>query len=84
MTLYEKTEKILGEIHRLEKNPTDDRRLPQNTWYLSDDEIVCMDRRVGENRCPYDADGLVVWARASGYIEACESTFNIFKTFNFS
>ena len=84
MTLYEKTEKILGEIHRLEKNPTDDSRLPQNTWYLSDDEIVCMDRRVGENRCPYDADGLVVWARASGYIEACESTFNIFKTVNFS
>lgn len=84
MTLREKIEKMLSEIHELEEKRPEDRRLPQNTWYLNDSDIVCMDRRVGENRCPYDADGLVVWARSSGYIEACESTFNIFKTVNFS
>lgn len=84
MTLREKIEKLLSEIAELESSHSPDRKLPQNTYYLNDSDIVCMDRRVGESRYPYDADGLVVWARSSGYIEACESTFSIFKTVNFS
>ena len=84
MTLREKTEKILSEINALKASDCPDKKLPQNTYYLNDSDIVCMDRRVGESRYPYDADGLVVWARSSGYIEACESTFSIFKTVNFS
>ena len=47
MTLREKIEKMLSEIHELEEKRPEDRRLPQNTWYLNDSDIVCMDRRVG-------------------------------------
>lgn len=84
MTLRQKIETILSQIEELEANPAPDKKLPQNTYYLNDREIVCYPRENGESRYPYDADGLVVWARSSGYIEACESTFNIFQTIHFS
>lgn len=79
MTPIKATEQILNEIKRVisENNPQN--RLPQNTYYLSNDGIVCADRAFGKSRYPYDADGLVVWANSNGIIEACESTFHIFK-----
>lgn len=84
MTLRQKIESILSQIRELEEHPSPDRKLPQNTYYLGERDIVCYPRENGESRYPYDADGLVVWARSSGYIEACESTFNIFQTVHFS
>lgn len=84
MTLREKIVSILSQIQELEARPAPDKKLPQNTFYLGERDIVCYPRENGESRYPYDADGLVVWARSSGYIEACESTFNIFQTVHFS
>ena len=84
MTLRQKIESILSQIQELEAHPSPDKKLPQNTFYLGERDIVCYPRENGESRYPYDADGLVVWARSSGYIEACESTFNIFQTVHFS
>ena len=57
--------------------------LPGNACFLGDDEIMCLDRERGESRYPYSEDGLVLWARSTGYIDACESVFTIFKTANF-
>lgn len=59
------------------QNP--DNKLPQNAYYLNDREIVCFEREKGFSRFPYDSDGLVVWAKSTGHIEASESTFNIFN-----
>ncbi|MDD6095725.1 MAG: hypothetical protein PUC29_08295 [Clostridia bacterium] len=84
MTLREKIEKLLSEIEELNTSPADDKRLPQNTFYLNENDILCCEREVGESRYPYDADGLVVWAHSSGYIDACESTFSIFKTAHYA
>ena len=81
--LKSKIEKILKDIKELEKNPSQDNKLPQNTYYLNDEDILCYPRETGESRFPYDSDGLVVWARQTGYIDACESLFTIFKTANF-
>lgn len=75
---------ILSQIEELQQNPSADYTLPQNSFYLKDGKIVCFEREGGESRHPYDSDGLVVWARSSGYIEACESTFSIFKPVHFS
>ena len=75
---------ILAQIEELKQNPSADSALPQNSFYLKDGKVVCFERENGESRHPYDADGLVVWARSSGYIEACESTFSIFKPVHFS
>ena len=84
MTLREKTEELLSQIEELNMNPTADKKLPQNTFYLNENDILCCERDVGESRYPYDADGLVVWAHSSGYIDACESTFSVFKTAHFA
>ncbi|MBQ7835832.1 MAG: hypothetical protein IJ389_01105 [Clostridia bacterium] len=75
---------ILSQIEDLKANAGAENILPQNSFYLADGKIVCFEREVGESRHPYDCDGLVVWARSSGNIEACESLFSIFKPNHFS
>ncbi len=75
---------ILSQIKELKANMNAENTLPQNSFYLSDGKVVCFERENGESRHPYDADGLVVWARSSGHIEACESLFSIFKPVHFS
>lgn len=84
MTLYEKIKELLRQIEELKSNPDPDKKLPQNSYYLNENDILCCEREKGESRYPYDSDGLVVWAKSSGYIDACESTFAIFKTVNFA
>lgn len=65
-----------------EFNATADNSLPQNTFYLNEKDILCCERENGVSRFPYDANGLVVWARSSGHIDAYESTFTIFRELN--
>lgn len=79
MTPIHTTEELLKEIHTVIGENDPQKRLPQNTYYLENDRVVCGKRSQGESRYPYDSDGLVVWARSSGIIEACESTFHIFR-----
>ncbi len=59
-----------------------DNSLPQNTFYLNEKDILCCEREYGVSRFAYDANGLVVWARSSGHIDAYESTFTIFRELN--
>ncbi len=61
---------------------TDDNSMPQNTFYLNENQILCLERDYGVSRFAYDANGLVVWARSSGHIDAYESTFTIFRELN--
>ncbi len=72
---------LLAQIKQAEKEGSG--KLPQNSFYLDYDKVVCCKREIGESRFPYDTDGLVVWLRSTGFIDALESTFNIFKTANF-
>ena len=57
--------------------------LPGNACFLGKDEVLCLDREHGVGRYPYMEDGLVVWLRSNGYIDACESAFTIFRQSNF-
>lgn len=79
MNLKEKILSISNSVRQLDRDNSDI-RLPQNVYYLNENDIVCFEREHGEARYPYDQDGLVVWARSSGHIEAQESMFGIFKT----
>ncbi len=72
---------LLAQIKQAEKEGSG--KLPQNSFYLDYDKVVCCKREIGESRYPYDSQGLVVWLRSTGFIDALESTFNIFKTANF-
>lgn len=75
---------ILKQIKEAELNPKDECKLPQNAYYLDDDKILCKDRDFGVSRFPYTSDGLILWAYSNGIIEACESTFHIFKPLHYS
>ena len=57
--------------------------LPGNSCFMDGDRVLCLDRERGESRYPYIEDGLVVWLRSSGYIDACESVFTVFRQSNF-
>lgn len=74
---------LLEKIKNVEKSPESADALPRNTFYLDTDKVLCCRRDEGESRFPYDSDGLVVWLRSTGFIDACESTFTIFRTANF-
>lgn len=58
-------------------------KIPGNAYYMDGDRVLCCERTLGESRFPYSEDGLVVWLRSTGFIDACESTFTIFRTANF-
>lgn len=72
---------LLDRVKTAEKEKTG--KLPGNSYFLGDDRILCLERERGESRYPYDTDGLVVWLHSNGWIDACESTFTIFRTSNF-
>jgi len=74
-----KIENLLLLIKESENNTQKDCILPQNAYYLNENEILCKERKFGVSRYPYDSDGLILWAYSNGIIEACESTFNVFK-----
>ncbi len=80
MSLENQVKELMRQIAAFQ--PAADNSLPQNTFYLNEDQILCCDREYGVSRFPYDADGLVVWAKSSGKIEAYESTFTIFRELN--
>lgn len=71
-------EELFDQIHKIENNNLNDVvSLPENTFILKDDKIVCFDRKYGESRFPYGYDGFYLWAHSSGYIYAHESTFYV-------
>ena len=74
---------LLEKIKKVENDPAGADTLPRNTFYLDTDKVLCCRRDEGESRFPYDSDGLVVWLHSTGFIDACESTFTIFRTANF-
>ena len=69
---------LLAKIKEAEKSG--EGRLPQNSFYLDYDKVVCCKREGGDSRYPYDCDGLMVWLHSTGFIDAIESTFNIFRS----
>lgn len=78
--MREKVQKILADIESLKERNEADCRLPENVFYLNDEDILCLERKDGESRYPYEMDGLNLWAHSNGHINACESNLVIFRT----
>lgn len=72
---------VLEQVRKAEREKGG--KLPGNSYFFGDDSVLCLEREKGESRYPYDSDGLVVWLHSNGWIDACESTFTIFRTANF-
>jgi len=80
MSLENQVRELMQQINDFKA--TADNSLPQNAFYLNENQILCCEREYGESRFAYDANGLVVWARSSGRIDAYDSTFTIFRELN--
>ncbi|MBR5515598.1 MAG: hypothetical protein IKU52_05295 [Clostridia bacterium] len=76
----------LNEIVKMVKNhvPTKENSLPDNSYFLPDSSVLCYPRKYGESRYPYYNDGLVMFARSSGYIDINEGMFHVFRTANYN
>ncbi len=53
--------------------------LPNNSYFLNFDSVVCFPNSYGDSRYPYDRDGLVLFAHSDGYIDCVEAQNNIFR-----
>ena len=79
MVFRERIEELRQKVHQVQSCPDANmqNRLPENCWFLSDDEIVCFERQFGDSRYPYAQDGLILWAYASGGLQIAEGTFHV-------
>ncbi len=66
---------LFGEIKKLQKGNDKSHYLLENTYFLADGRVLCLDRENGVSRFPYGTDGFTLWAYSSGYISINESTF---------
>ncbi len=78
--MKERIFEILSDIKNLKNKNESECRLPENTFYLNDSDILCLERENGEARYPYETDGLNLWAHSNGHINACESNMVILRT----
>ena len=78
--MKEKILELLKKIKDVTSENSADRRLPQNVYFLDEDNVLCCGRAVGDSRYPYDEDGMTLWSHSSGYMDACESRLTLFKT----
>ncbi|MBR5157858.1 MAG: hypothetical protein IKW59_08845 [Clostridia bacterium] len=82
--MKEKILALLKEIELLKNNISADNKLPADTYYLNDENILCMGENNANIRYPYEMDGMNLWAYSNGHIDACESKFVIFRTAYFN
>lgn len=68
---------IVTQVRRFKSEKNERGKLPSNCYFLTEDDVVCFPRPVGDARRPYSCDGLVLWAYSSGNIRIEESTFNV-------
>lgn len=78
--MKEKILKLLDEIKTLKNNLTPENTLPGNTYFLNNEEILSCQREIGDARYPYEMDGRMLWAHASGHINSAESVLTILST----
>lgn len=68
---------IIESVKSLKRDKTN--ALPNNSYFLNYDSIVCFPNSYGDSRYPYDKDGLVLFAHSDGYIDCVQSLTNIFR-----
>ena len=81
--MVNRVKELLRETEKTLKTREAGAVLPQNTYFLNDEDILALPREYGESRYPYDEDGFVVWAYQNGYITAVDSIFTILRSSNY-
>ena len=73
---------LLGRVHAMDKSAAT--ALPNHSYYLDKDTVVCFPTDNGDSRHPYYNDGVLLTPHSSGYIDCTDGSFNIFKKCNFN
>lgn len=75
--LKEKLQEIIATEKKLRRDKDLAKKcaIPENCYLLGNGEILCYPRGTGDSRYPYSADGLTLWAYASGEMSLNESAF---------
>ena len=73
---------LVEKVHNLKKSK--ENTLPDNSYFLEKNTIVCYPRKYGDSRYPYYNDGLVMFPHTSGDIDCVDGMFTIFKSTDYS
>lgn len=74
-----KLKEILSQVEDTLKNESPDNKLPGNTFYLDNGNILCCQRENGVSRFPYRDGDFTLWAHSDGSFFADESVLTVFK-----
>ncbi len=73
---------LVEKVHSFKKSK--ENALPDNSYFLEEDIILCYPRKYGDSRYPYYNDGLVMFPHTSGDIHCVDGMFTIFKGSEYS
>lgn len=73
---------LVEKVHNLKKSK--ENALPDNSYFLDEDTILCYPRKFGKSCYPYQVGSLRMFAHTSGYIDCVDGLFNIFKPVNYN
>lgn len=68
---------LVKRVHEMPKDKST--KLPNNSYFLGFDNVVCFPNSYGDSRYPYECDGLTLFAHSDGFIDCVESTLNVFR-----
>lgn len=71
---------LVKKVHLLKRGK--ENSLPDNSFFLEEDTILCYPRKFGDSRYPYKKNGLVMFAHSNGYIDCTDGAYNVFKIVN--
>ncbi|NLL71851.1 MAG: hypothetical protein GX238_12075 [Epulopiscium sp.] len=78
--MLEQIQNIRQQYARIKQDPSlaAQRKIPGNTYFLDQNQILSIPRDDGDSRYPYGQDGFNFWAHTSGYMHSNEGLFSIF------
>lgn len=73
---------LVQKVHSFNKSK--ENTLPDNSYFLDEDTILCYPRKYGISRYPYHKDGLVMFPNTNGDVQCVDGMFTIFKCNEYS
>ncbi len=77
--LINKAQELLKEVKELLAADSSKQRIPGNTFFMKEGNVLCLDRQNGETRFPYANDGYILWAHSTGHFHVKSGIFNVFR-----
>ena len=73
-----KIKDLMKQIENTINNKGPHNTLPGDTYYLDNGDILCLPRKTGVHRFPYQAGGFTMWAMSNGVINAVDGILRVF------